>query len=281
MEHNRCGATCLTGKACRHRVKVAGERCYRHKDSVQPTQASSAGNPPFIEVLMANGKPVNEPHRCGGVRPNGVLCRQPVKIAGTRCFRHEPKIQVQAPDQVLELPRRMYGGRYPLLTDTLNLIGSWDEHTERWTGRIGAVIDRGPSKGDRPGFIYMYKWKHDTQLEDKTYRKIGRTKDEVKDRIAEWGNPTLVMAWGVRYNEFAERLIHLFLDAHRVNRRRITDSKDYMSSWKNSGDWIDDANLSADRSGLDRKKEVEWFLGHEHYLRLVCQTIISRINSWE
>lgn len=151
--------------------------------------------------------------------------------------------------------------------------------------------------------------------DNRCYRKIGRTVQAFDKRAAQWGRPLMLMGWVVKYNEFAERIIHLFLDEWRVYRLAFArkevlpedsptraDKKRYLSHWKRTGSWVKDT-AHGDAGGnfpsecwtpaaikrlakkadpaVTRGKEIEWFYAEEDALLAVCSAVVLLINSWE
>lgn len=93
----------------------------------------------------------------------------------------------------------------------------------------------GANEGD--GFIYVYVLDSDTKRGDPWF-KIGRTKQKVVQRLDGWPGSRLKRSWRVRWNVFAETLIHRFLEHWRayrfvlpVAKQAPGQSKRFLSVW--------------------------------------------------
>jgi len=144
-------------------------------------------------------------------------------------------------------------------------------------------LNRGPTKADGPGYIYVY-----FVDEVKTdYYKIGSSVEPEK-RVKDWGG-IVKKIYYVHFRQFAERLIHIELDAVRVFRYKIDDGKidgvaidapTYCTVWKATNEPVEesDAKLKEIHQLHAFQKNVEWFKGEWGTLEPSIGKIINLVN---
>lgn len=108
---------------------------------------------------------------------------------------------------------------------------------------LGSAMRRGPDphgKHEGHGYIYVYTLDSDTRHGDPWF-KIGRTTQSVHQRLDGWPGSQLKKSWRVRWNVFAETLIHRFLTHWRAYRFVLAAAKQqpgqarrYLSVWYDS-----------------------------------------------
>lgn len=277
-----CGSTkTKTGNPCTKRIRKDAIRCHLHttKSSRKSTkQSNSDENNNSNEPL---GKKVT--------------------------------VGEKVPKSPLFIPEKV-NGIHLLHKDTQSVIGWFNTVKRQYEGRIGQVIRNGPSDCDKEGFLYVFQKKGDDTFPGYSweYFKIGRTEQEKpKDRLDQWKfEKRIVMVWKVKYNRLAERLVHLFLDHFRVFRFPFVQENPlspdyrrfrYFTVRKESGGFMGDTayldivsghpdpiwpeehveNIRCNRFiKRGKKREIEWFAGHESVILLVCQAIVTAVNSW-
>jgi hypothetical protein len=132
-------------------------------------------------------------------------------------------------------------------------------------------LERGPSKTDGPGHIYVYYVDVD---EPDTYYKIGRTAKGVSERLKQWKQSVLKKSYFVKNQKLAESLIHLELDAIRVYRYKLEDS--YYTVWKNTNLPVDGKKPS--EKLVATKKHIEWFKSDWQSIRTTIGDIVNLVN---
>lgn len=167
---------------------------------------------------------------CQGITKKGTKCKLPKE---PYCHLHEP----------MKLD-------FPLPTFDL---------TSKIQKKIQTLLEKGPTKRDGKGFIYVYYLITDNK---DCFYKIGRTSRTVDKRLKEWGkNVKLKRSWKVDNEKWTEKMIHAYLDAVRVYRYQIDDTNEYCNVWKSDRKCITkkDEKLKEKHKLEGRKKNIEWF----------------------
>jgi hypothetical protein len=178
---------------------------------------------------------------------------------------------------------------------------------------IRSLLREGPTEEKKSGFIYILK----SHLEDDNDMfKIGFTcEDVVEKRTSKWDGAKLLKSWQVPHAQFAESLIHLFLQHWRCYRFVLYASKQppshhkrYISVWYDSPDrpvldninetngkeWIPDHIFEAlveyqkitPEIDVKKKKhrykyEKEWFFCDLKYIEKVIEDVVKILNNTE
>lgn len=152
--------------------------------------------------------------------------------------------------------------------------------------RVETALQKGPTKKDGPGHIYIYYLNRD-EKEYQSYWKIGCTKKKVSERLKQWKGAHLYKSYQVKHHKFAEKLIHRLLDQHRIYRYEYETKGGalrYHSVWKKDGKVVMDSQNRA-QDLLDKKwktegrtKHVEWFIVGRKELNQKVRAIVDHVN---
>lgn len=115
-----------------------------------------------------------------------------------------------------------------------------DHMTDTNRSALYTRLRQGPDPTQRDegdGYIYVYTLQHDMQRGDPWF-KIGRTIQPVHQRLDQWPGSQLKRSWRVRWNVFAETLIHRVLGHWRAFRMVLYAAKQspnaakrFLSMW--------------------------------------------------
>jgi len=136
-------------------------------------------------------------------------------------------------------------------------------------------FERGPTKADGPGYIYIYSVDSDPL---DTYYKLGSSVDP-HHRVKVGWKGTLKKTYYVHFRQLAERVIHLELDKVRVYRY-LVGCGTYCTIWKNGSEPVDanSAELKATQQLHGFQKHVEWFKMSWEKMRVSIETIVNLVN---
>lgn len=229
-----------------------------------------------------------DPKKCSAMKKSGKQCTNNIKKNGTCGI--ESHIAQKLKNEGFKKPNSQ--GYIPL---KISRLAPEAANTASVVKDINLRLERGPSKSDKAGYIYMYKLKNGDS--SSLYRKVGRTERLPEIRMKEWPSGVLVKSWACKRNRMAEYLIHKYLDYCRIERLAMEidtkGNKSYMSIWWSSGEFVADGNYSKyiDMLGkheekqvdvayeLAKKKDIEWFKEQERIIKDVVRIVVSDINS--
>ncbi len=137
-------------------------------------------------------------------------------------------------------------------------------------------FQRGPTKADGPGYIYIYSVNFDSVPD--TYYKIGSSVDPTERMRNGWKGSIAKKVYYVHYRQLAERIIHLELDKVRVYRYLI-EKETYCTVWK-SGEPVEavDTALMEKHQLHGFQKHVEWFRIKWENLREKLEVTVNVVN---
>jgi hypothetical protein len=161
------------------------------------------------------------------------------------------------------------------------------------------------------GLIYCFKLHED--CDDPLYHKIGFVGrvDRLADRLDnEWRDCNLIAKWPVKYPDYAEALIHLYLNHYRVHRWVMYAAKAspgrqkrYISTWYGTDDIVSDALMSSEtcpkwlpdhlwnvdnaprdislktKAAERYRMEDEWFYCDYNYIQAVIECVVKLLSS--
>ena len=167
---------------------------------------------------------------------------------------------------------------------TLGILAPYEANGVRILQKIRSKLKAGPDKTDRKGFIYIYHLAQERHLD---YWKIGRTEKSVDERMDQWQaehnghRVVLSRKYEVKYNKFAEALIHLYLAYCRMHRYPF--EKGFHSVWALDPDEVIEDGQEipkADRGKhkiVAMHKHIEWFKCKRDEMLDVTDTICEKL----
>lgn len=161
------------------------------------------------------------------------------------------------------------------------------------------------------GLVYCFKL-HEG-CDDPHYHKVGFVGrvERLSDRLDnEWRDCELISKWPVKFPDYAESLIHLYLNHYRVHRWVLYAAKAppghqkrYISTWYGTDDIVQDALMQDDKCsswlpdhmfGLSKasrdislktkaseryRMEDEWFFCEYEYIQRVIECVVKLLQS--
>jgi hypothetical protein len=219
--------------------------------------------------------------QCKGKTLEDTQCKRMVK-EGEYCYNHK-KTANDPNDVQLDTPPAPHevGGRY-LIELPPNMV---------LPQKCLKKLKSGPTKKDSPGHIYIYTLLSD-ERESNSYWKIGRTTQTVEKRLSQWPGSKLKTSFPVKYNKFAEALIHRILQDCRIYRYEYNTGKKkkatrFHSVYVKSKLPVEDTQSRAEdiESGTFKlhvyKKHIEWFINDWKVIKKVVKSVVKYTNALE
>jgi hypothetical protein len=256
-----------------------------HSDSTDSKSDSDSDSD--VEILICVAITASGGTRCSRpstkVRNTHVLCTQHYKSFGRNNKKHAHVVVTSVDPWI-----------------NLRIKAPSDQNSLQARHKLRLALLAGPARRDCEGYLYIYYLERDRLRGCHDYWKVGMTtREDVADRIQYWralhgprAGFTHKRTYPTRYAAMAERLVHLYLDYCRMQRRAYTKTPTLTltqtqtpitwlhSTWYATKEPVQDAQQEPHKEFL-KGSHTEWFSVELDVLHAIVRDVVCMLRVWE